>query len=292
MARREPVIDIQLLVSALADPTARRAAARWLLAICAAGFAITLLVLEGLGYGLGRWVFALLVWTVLVYLPLRIAIDAAERAGTRARTRVDRRVAADPARYGRPAYLPHVVRALARRRVVLPRICTRHHGRVAEAAAVGVLERTGGGAGAVRLQEAAIGTVLAAVSAEAEAVSATAAGPDAQPIQARWEGARALGTLAALATILIAAYTDRWGRAPLVPELGDRDPDAFLAAAMDYCDEAALRVDALPWLEAPVPAMGAAALAQVQATWRAFVVAGLPAPRALEAFLSALLPRR
>jgi hypothetical protein len=60
---------------------------------------------------------------------------------------------------------------------------------------------------------------------------------------------------------------------------------------MDYCDEAALQSDATPWMAPPltsdVPPERAEA---IRTTWLAFLAAGLPAPRALDAFVATLLP--
>ncbi|MGH2405695.1 MAG: hypothetical protein ACRDGN_14725, partial [bacterium] len=93
--------------------------------------------------------------------------------------------------------------------------------------------------------------------------------------------------------VLAALYVDRWGGPPPLPELGDRTLSDYLDAALDYCDEAALKVDALPWTEPLLRWPPNSADAEgVRATWRAFVAAGTPAPRALQAFLGTVLPAR
>ncbi|MDQ7859835.1 MAG: hypothetical protein RB149_13625, partial [Armatimonadota bacterium] len=278
--------DSRVLLSRLADPGARRAAGRWLLVACAAGFAATLAVLAA-GGRLDRWVFALLAWGALVFVPLRILIEAAETFAARARRAVSAEAAADPRRYERAAYLPFVVAALADRAPPPPRICTPAHARAAAEAAAALLERVHRSGRDAEVHRGALRALVTAVAQSAADVSAAATGGAAGNIQARWEGARALGALSVLTSIVGAAFDDRWGRPADLPELNGRGLDDYLAAALDYCDEAALQVDALPWTEPPLPA--AADARGVVASWQAFLAAGRPAPRALAAFLDALL---
>jgi hypothetical protein len=274
--------DPRVLLSRLADPGARRAAGRGLLVACAAGFAVTLALLAA-GGGLHRWVFALLVWGALVFVPLRILIESAETLGARARRAVAAEAAADPRRYERPAYLPFVVAALADRGPPPPRICTPAHARQAAEAAAALLGRIQRSGRDAEVHRGALRALVAAVAQSAADVSAAAAGN----IQARWDGARALGALSVLTSIVGAAFDDRWGAPADLPELDGRALDDYLAAALDYCDEAALQVDALPWTE---PTLATSTDARgVVAAWQAFLAAGLPAPRALAAFLDALL---
>jgi hypothetical protein len=285
-------IDLRPLLSHLADPEARRAAGRWVLAACAAGFVVSLIVLAGLGYGLDRWVFVLLVWGALVFVPLRIAIEAAQTFGARARRAVAAEAATDPRRYERAAYLPFVVHALAGRAAPPPRICTPLHARQAAEAAVAILGRIGASPGAADAHRGAVQALLAAVAHAASTVGATATGAAAGNIQARWDGARALGGLSVLTSLMGAAFDDRWGRPPDLPELNGRRLDDYLASALDYCDEAALEVEALPWTEPPLAPPAADHAGEVVAAWEGFVAAGLPAPRALATFLDILLPPR
>jgi hypothetical protein len=280
------VADPRVLLSRLADPDARRAAGRALLVACAAGFAVTLALLAA-GGGLHRWVFALLVWGALVFVPLRILIESAQTLGARARRAVAAEVAADPRRYERPAYLPFVVASLADRGPPPPRICTPAHARQAAEAAAALLERIHRSGRDAEVHRGALRALVAAVARAAADVSATATGGAAGNIQARWDGARALGALSVLTSIVGAAFDDRWGAPADLPELDGRALDDYLAAALDYCDEAALQVDALPWTE---PSLATSTDAHgVVAAWQAFLAAGLPAPRALAAFLDALL---
>ncbi|MDR7521490.1 MAG: hypothetical protein QN168_03395 [Armatimonadota bacterium] len=259
--------------------------------MCAAGFAVTLATMATFGYGLDRWVFALLVWAALVFLPLRILLDASETPAARMRRALAGRIANDPGRYDRPGYLPVIVEELAARRVAMPRICHPLHGRQATAAAVALVTRAWTRPDAASALRQAIATLVSAVWHDATSLSAAATGASAENIQARWGAARALGGMSALTTILAAVYADRWGRDPVIRELEGRTLDGFLAAASDYCDEAALQVDALPWTEPPVASsVPEATVNEVRGAWQAFLAAGLPAPRALDAFVRAVLP--
>ncbi len=281
---------LRLWLARLAEGSTRARVARWLLAGCAVGFVLTLGAMLLAGVGLDRWLFALIVWSALIFIPLRITLDASGPLGARALATLRRRLAGDPARYDRPEWLPVVVGELFARRVTMPRITTPVHARKAHDAATAVLRGLVGRADAHTRLGDAIRLTVAAAAVEAMQVSALASGPAAQPIQARWDGARALGTLAALIELLAAAFADRWGRPPVVPDLAGRPLRDFLDAALDYCDEAALQVDALPWTEPPLlPLLAPAAVDEVRTAWRAFVDAQPPATAALEAFVRAVL---
>jgi len=283
-------VDHRVLLSQLADPTTRGALARWLLAACAIGFLMTVLVMAGLGYGASRMSFALVFWLVLVFIPLRIAVEASGPLGARLRHALAQRAVADPRRYERADMVPFVVRDLFAREVTMPRIAKPVHALKAREAAIAILSRTAPRADAGDLLRA-IRTTLAATAAEAVQVSAAATGIAADAIQARWDSARALGAMGALTTVLAAAYADRWGTAPVIPELEGRPLNDFLDAALDYCDEAALQVDALPWTEPPLATTAATGdIDDVRATWQTFLAAGTPSPRALDAFLATVLP--
>jgi hypothetical protein len=247
-------------------------------------------VVVGLGYGPTRWVFVLLVWAVLIFVPLRIAIESAESFGTTVRRSIVDRLASDPARYQRAEYLPVVVQDLAARRVALPRICGPRHGRAARDAAVALIARVNAAPGAQAGLRAVVRALLAVIGQEAAALSA---GTAADNIQARWETARALGTLGALVAILLAVHEDRWGELEPLPELSGRDREQYLTTAMDYCDEAALEVEAMPWTEPPLTSsLPVDRIEAIRETWAAFLAAGLPAPRALEAFTGCVLQAR
>ncbi|MDR7544647.1 MAG: hypothetical protein QN120_10430 [Armatimonadota bacterium] len=287
---RVRTIDLRVAFSALAEASARRSASRWLLGLCALGFLASLVALAGLGYGLDRWVFVLLVWVALVFLPLRIVLEASQTLAAGTQRAVAARIVADPARYDRAAALPVIVRALAVQ-AALPRICKPQHRRSAIEAAIAIITRANARPAPQVVLRAVIGRLVAAAAREASALSAAVAGAAAVDIQARWERARALGALGGLAALLGAVYADRWGDPPSVEELDGRGLAEYLGAVMDYCDEAALKVDALPWTEPPVTVgPDAAAIGAIRATWSAFLAAGWPAPRALAAFVDAVLP--
>lgn len=247
--------------------------------------------MAGLGYGLDRWVFLLLVWTALIYVPLRILIEASEAWGTRTRRALTAQIAANPNRYTHAALLPVVVRDLGSREVTLPRICRPQHLRQATDAAVALITRGNAHGDARAAMTDIIRTLVAALAAGAASLSAAVNGEADGSIQARWEGARALGALGALTAILAAAFADRWGEPPVVPALGERSLADYLASALDYCDEASLQVDALPWTEPAIPpSLADDTLEGIAARWQAFLDAGLPAPRALSAFVEAVSP--
>jgi hypothetical protein len=277
--------------SRLAAPEARRAASRWLLAGCAGGAIITILFLAATGRGTNRWLFVVMLWGVIVFMPLWILIQSAQGLGAGARRALAARIARDPARYERAGYLPLAVERLAGTTLPLPRICLPRHRRQAIDAAVALIERANHRVPAPPALWSSVRVLLVAVGQEAAALSGAATGATADNIQARWDAARALGALGAVVSLLEAVHSDRWGSPPPVPELEGRDLREFLAAVLDYCDEAALEVDAMPWTEPPLPASAPLErLREIRETWRAFLAAGTPAPRTLEAFVDAVVP--
>lgn len=283
-------LDLRLLASRLADAGVRDALGRYLLVACIAGFVGSLAALQVFGRGLDRWVFVLIVWAVLVFIPLRIVVEALRPFGVRARRRVADTLAGDPRRFERRELLPIVVGEIAAREVTMPRFTKPEHALKTREAAVAILGRTTAHEAAPTLRRA-ICALLAAIGLEAIAVSASATGQAADNIQARWDGARALGGITALVAVLVAAYRDRWGALPDLPELGGRSVRDYLDAAFDYCDEAALQVNALPWTEPPLEsAVDAPIVEGVRRAWREFLTAGTPAPRVLDALVSAVIP--
>jgi hypothetical protein len=279
-----------LLLGRLADRDTRAAAGWWLLALCVTGFAATLGLLVLLGHGLSHWIFVLLVWGVLVFVPLRIALESMQTVGNKMRHAMAARAAGHPRRYDDPVMLPVTIRALAEREALLPRICLPLHARQAREAAIAVVARAGTGPQAAPRSGQAIATLVTAAAHDVAALSASATSDAAENIQARWESARVLGALGALVRVLVAAHADRWGEPPQVVQLIGRDLGAYLDAVLDYCDEAALQVDALPWTEPPLDIdLAAGRVESVRQAWRAFIAAGLPAPRALGAFVETVV---
>jgi len=283
-------LNVRLLASRLAEGGVRDALGRYLLVACVAGFAVSLVLLRMLGYGLDRWVFILIVWAVLIFIPLRIVVEALRPFGARMHRRVADSLVGDPRRFERPELLPIVVGDIAAREVTMPRFTKPEHSLKAREAAVAILRHTMTGPHAAARLRDAIRAALAAAATEALAVSASATGVAADPIQARWDGARALGALTALVAVLSASYRDRWGALPDLPELDGRPLRDYLDAAFDYCDEAALQVDALPWTEPPLgSSLDPRAIDDVRAAWRTFLAAGTPSPRALEAMVNVVV---
>jgi hypothetical protein len=283
-------LNVRLLMSRLADARVRDALGRYVLVVCIVGFVGSLAALQILGYGLERWVFVLIIWVVLIFIPLRITVEALRPFGARMRRRVADGLADDPRRFERVETLPIVVGDLAAREVTMPRFTKPEHALKARETAVAILRRTATGSDAAATLRAAIRTTLAATATEAVAVSASATGAAADNIQARWDGARALGGLAALVALLAAAYRDRWGGPPDLPELDGRPLRDYLDAAFDYCDEAALEVDALPWVEPPLDSVvDPQSIDGVRAAWKTFLAAGTPAPRALQAVVDVVV---
>jgi hypothetical protein len=275
--------------SRLAMEDARRAATRWALVASIVGAAISIAVLAGIGR-LDRWLFAILVWGALIFVPLWLAITAAQGLAPRTRATLAARAAADPARYDRSAPLRLTVERLAEGAVVMPRICSPLNRRQAIEAAIAIITKARSHHRAASVLTAPMRQALVAATDEAMALSAAATGAAADNIQARWSSARALGALAAVITVLAEAYADQSGT-PLRPvELGEREMSDYLAALLDYADEAAMDIDAQPWTEpALIDANGASPpVIAAREAWHAYIKAGLPAPRALAAFVDAL----
>jgi hypothetical protein len=231
-----------------------------------------------------------MVWGALVFLPAWLVIVSAQGLGPTARAALAARIAADPARYDRPTSLRLTVERLAADAVTMPRICLPLHRRQAVEAAIALVDDANARVPAAATLGTSIRRALLAATDEAAALSAAAAGPAAENIQARWDTARALGALSAAIAVLVEVHVDRWGSPPPLPELDGRAAGDHLAALLDYADAAAMDVDARPWMEPPLHASrGASAhMEAARGAWHAFLGAGLPAPRALAAFVDAL----
>src|SRR3990172_5191020 len=94
-------LNVRLLASRLAEGGVRDALGRYLLVACVAGFAVSLVLLRMLGYGLDRWVFILIVWAVLIFIPLRIVVEALRPFGARMHRRVADSLVGAPRRFDR-----------------------------------------------------------------------------------------------------------------------------------------------------------------------------------------------
>jgi hypothetical protein len=275
-------VNVRLALSTLASPAARTAAARWLLAVCAFGYVLTLTIMVALGGGTQRWFFALLAWGLFVYVPLRILLEAFQTiAPALRRTLVDQSShRAD--RYDTRTTIELMVETLYEGSVTMPRIATPVQGVRTRAGAVAILLR-------VRRQDSApLAVVLTRCLATVDVWVrdlGTAAGREASGnIQIRWAGVRAVVGLAALTKVLIAAAADR-GEPPFVTTLDPRLANEYLDACLDYCDDLALQVEALPWtapaLDLEVPAETVTA---VRERWREYCNIEPPAVEARRAF--------
>jgi len=278
-------MDVRLLISRLASPNTREAAARALALVTAAGFVLTMVVLLASGGGADQWFFVLLVWALFVYVPLRILLEAAQTLGPALRRRLAASAAGRADRYGTRPEIELMVDALLDRHVVMPRIATPVQKGKARDGAVAVLVEAGPDDAGLRR---AAGTCLGVVDRWVTILGRWAA-DEGRSIQARWGDVRALAAMAAMTRVLLAAYTDRTAT---TFELGDgqlSDPEEFLDACLDYCDDLALEVDVRAWREPPCGDM----LAQTQTdeirrAWKRFVETGAPALEARTGFVTAL----
>src|SRR5216117_1966377 len=119
-----PPTMLRRLLSTLGDTETRRRAARSLAVLCGIGYALTIVVMAGTGLGLRRWFFALLVWGALIYIPLRILLEAFQTIAPAMRQRLIAQTATRPDRYASRAAIELVVDGLLGRSVIMPRIAT------------------------------------------------------------------------------------------------------------------------------------------------------------------------
>lgn len=279
---------LQLFLSTLGSADARRGAARVLLIACAAGYGLTLAVMATAGTGLGRWFFALLVWALLVFVPLRIALEALQTIAPAIRRRLVAQTGRRANRYATRASLELVVDGLFADDVVMPRIATPAQAQKAREGTVAVLLRTGGD-DAAGIHTAAVRCV-AAVERWMVDASNRSAREAAANVQARWADIRALTGLAVATKMLVAAYRDRHGRPFAAGALDGETADAYLDTCLDFCDRLALEVDVARWdaipLELNVDKRRCTAL---RAAWTAFHDTPSPAVAKRRAFVDAVL---
>jgi hypothetical protein len=281
-------MTLRRLLSSLANAEVRRDAARTLAVLCAVGYVLTLVMMAASGAGLRRWFFALLVWGALIYAPLRILLEAVQSLAPAIRQRLIVQTAARGDRYtSRPA-IELMVDGLFADGVVMPRIATPVQYAKAKAGVVAVLvaARQGDGTAVARAAQCCLATVEQWVTHLASWAAAHAPAN----IQARWSDTRALAGLAAVTTILIAAYEDRSGHQFAAGEVTGKAATAYLEACLDFCDEMALEVDAVPWTE-PALHLGldASLCEQTRAAWKTFSETPAPALDARTAFVNAVL---
>lgn len=281
-------MNLRFLLSKLADAGAREAAARALAALCILGYAGTLAVMASSGAGLRRWFFALVVWGALIYVPLRILLEAFQTIAPQMRHTMFAQAATRSDRYGSRPSIELMVDGLLARVVVMPRIATPAQiAKVKEGAAailVGALREDGDG---VKLAAVRCLAGVERWTADAAAWAAARAPTD---IQARWADVRALAGLAAAAKVLIAAYEDRSGRLFTAGSADSAGATAYLEACLDLCDQLALEVDVVPWREPELDlGIGAAVGDRIRQTWKTFSETPSPSPAARKAFVDAVL---
>ncbi len=275
-------------LSRLGDARERRRAIRWLAALALGGFGLTMLVLIAAGRGTERWFFVLVVWLGLIFIPLWLVTAAFESLGPALRVRMARDLAGRLDRSGSLPGIAILVEELFAQRVVMPRIATPQQAHKAREAAVALVVLANRRPGALETLQEVVGRCLVGVEAWARDLSGTAASAPLN-IQARWGSVRALAAFAALSQTLVAVYENRSGR-DIWPDLDGRSLHVFLDAALDHCDELALRVDSTPWEEPPLGLPADPETSAVRGAWQRYVDAPQPAPAALEAFLGAVLP--
>lgn len=279
-------MNIRVALSKLASAEARQTAGRLLLYACAAGFLLTLTVMVATGVGVRRWFFALLAWTLFVYLPVRILLEAFQTIALGVHRHLVMEAAGQPDRYRNQSFVDLIVADLFEREVVMPRIAKPSQGAKAREVAVAVLLRASRKDGA-RLRETAIRS-LAAVEMWIIDLADWSARLVPNNIQARWADLRALASLAALTKILIAAYQDQSGDAFATPGM-DGTADGYLDACLDYCDQLALEVTVAPWTEPSLPLTVPRQQSDLlRQRWRTFCETASPAREAREAFVNAV----
>ena len=280
-------MTLRRLLSNLGDAEARRRAARTLIVLCAIGYALTIVVMAGSGAGLRRWFFALLVWGALIYIPLRILLEAFQTIAPTIRQRLIAQTAIRADRYGSRAAIELMVDGPLGRSVIMPRIATPAQHAKAREGAVAILERAHG-------DSAEVGTAavrcLASVERWMTHLASWSAAQAAGNIQARWADVRALVGLAATTEVLIAAYEDGAGSQLSTGSLGGSAATAYLEACLDFCDQLALDADVVPWTEPGLRLNVDPSLRdQTRAAWKAFSETPSPALEARRAFVDSVL---
>jgi hypothetical protein len=273
-------MGVRLLVSRLASAQTRGSAARGLATLCTLGFLITMLVLAGRG-ALERWFFVMLVWGLLVYVPLRIALEAAGTLAPTLRRRLAAEVVLDAGRFNSVAAAELTVDRLLERDVVMPRISTPLQREKARDGALAVLlalrAETGG-------LQAAVVTARACLDRWVTDIGPWAQREAGQNIQARWREVRALAAMAAMTKVLAAVDAASAGGSQ---ERGRAD---FFDACLDYCDDLALEVDVRLWDGPPLDLrINAEHAATIRDAWRTYAETGAPALEPRKAFLDLLL---
>lgn len=281
-------MNVSRLLNTLTDAASRQATTRALGVLCLFGYLATLARMAVSGAGLQRWFFALLVWGVLVYIPLRIGLEAVYALAPALRKKVIARTATRGDRYARRETIEWVVDGLASDVLVMPRIATPAQHRKVKDGAVAVLARVRADGDAAVAQAAL--RCLATVERWISQTASWSAAQAPQNIQARWAAIRALAALAGVARVLIAAFEDRSGRAFAAGSAEGARAVPYLDACLDFCDQLALDVDVVPWTE-PALSLDVAPSRRdaIRDTWKTYADTLSPAVEARQAFVQAVV---
>lgn len=279
-------MNLRMALSRLDSAEARVGVARALALFCVVGYILSLAVLFATGIGLNRWLFVLLMWALLVYLPLRILLEAFQTIAPAIRRALVTQAVSDPARYRSSGSIELVIDGLFTQDVLMPRITKPQDGQKARDGSAAVLwANLSQQIDLARVSAQCLGTVEQWTTD----LSSWARSAAPQNIQARWAGLRALASFAALTKILLGAVADQSGHRHLGPQPW-RDLREYLDACLDYCDRLALEVDVTPWTEAPLGiSVSADAAAAIRMAWTAYLETPPPAIEARNNFVKTLL---
>lgn len=279
---------VRRLLSTLTDAGSRQTTARALAVICVVGYFVTLGTMAASGAGLRRWFFALLVWVVVVYIPLRIVLEAIYSLAPALRTKLIAQTVTRSDRYASRGTIELVVDGLIADAVLMPRIATpAQHGKVKDGAvAILMRAREDGDAAVARAGQRCLAAVERWVALSASWSAAQAA----HNIQARWATVRALAALAGMTRVLIGAFEDRSGQKFSAGPVDGARAIAYLEACLDFCDQLALEVDVAPWTEPALHLDIAPALRdRIWDAWKAYADIPSPALGARQAMVEAVL---
>ncbi|MDR5708708.1 MAG: hypothetical protein QN172_03645 [Armatimonadota bacterium] len=261
----------------LSTPEGRRRTNRWLVAACGVGFG-----LSGLTFGWDRWFFLLMVWSGVVYIPLRLALEWLGSRGRRQRQRYRLNL---PDRIT-PTNLPLAAQALWDREVLLPRIVPPPIAEKAQLAVVTLgrraLDRDPSGEGIRKL------AVRLAAIADGWMAELSATWPEeAHSIQARWRDVRMLSALMATARVLACLY-EEVARQPFYgPGINAEALRTFVDHSLDFLDLAALDPE-LPSWRGELLGLWTPEAGVVRERWEAYCETPGPASQAMEALLEVL----
>ncbi len=279
---------LRRLLSLLTDAGSRQTTARALGAVCVVGYLVTLGMMAASDAGLRRWFFALLVWAVVVYIPLRIVLEAIYSLAPALRSKLIAQTVTRSDRYASRGTIELVVDGLIADAVVMPRIATpAQHGKVKDGAVAILLRvREDGDAAVARAAQRCLATVERSVTQNAS----WSADQAAHNIQVRWATVRALAALAGMTRVLIGAFEDRSGQTFSAGSLDSARAIAYLEACLDFCDQLALEVDVAPWTEAALQLDIAPGLRdRIWEAWKTYADIPSPALEARQAMAEAVL---